>query len=78
MTISKATARATLVGHDGRLTNVQVDQAVLMLTMLAEPARLRQHLSKLRMVGLVQQRVDGRARLYRPSDTARPFLGRLQ
>ena len=74
------------------MTNVQVDQAVLMLSMLAEPTRLRllwglrdcelgvstlaqaaectptaasQHLSKLRMVGLVQQRADGRARLYR-------------
>jgi hypothetical protein len=41
MTISKATARATLAGHDERLTDVQVDQAELMLSMLAEPTRLR-------------------------------------
>jgi len=94
MTTSKETAPATLAGHDERLTDVQVDQAVLMLSMLAEPTRLRllwalragelgvsalaqaaectptaasQHLSKLRLVGLVQQRADGRARLYRLS-----------
>jgi DNA-binding transcriptional ArsR family regulator len=74
------------------LSGEQVDQAVVMLSMLAEPTRLRllwalrrgemgvsalaeaadctptaasQHLSKLRLVGLVQQRADGRARLYR-------------
>ena len=94
MTTGKETAPATLAGHDERLTDVQVDQAVLMLSMLAEPTRLRllwalrsdelgvsalahaaectptaasQHLSKLRMVGLVHQRADGRARLYRLS-----------
>ncbi|WP_216903721.1 ArsR/SmtB family transcription factor [Nocardia alni] len=91
---SKATAPATEAGHDARLTDPQVEQAVLMLSMLAEPTRLRllwalrdtelgvsalaeaakctptaasQHLSKLRLVGLVQQRADGRARLYRLS-----------
>jgi DNA-binding transcriptional ArsR family regulator len=72
------------------MTNVQLDQAVLMLSMLTELTRLlwalrdceldvstwmraaectptaaSQHLSKLRMVGLVQQRADGRARRYR-------------
>jgi DNA-binding transcriptional ArsR family regulator len=81
-------------GHDEHLTDARVGQAVTMLSMLAEPTRLRllwalrdaelgvtalaqaagcsptaasQHLSKLRLVGLVQQRADGRARLYRLS-----------
>jgi DNA-binding transcriptional ArsR family regulator len=94
MTTGKATTRTTPAGHDDRLTGQQVDQAVRMLSMLAEPTRLRllwalredelgvtalaeaaectptaasQHLSKLRLVGLVQQRADGRARLYRLS-----------
>jgi DNA-binding transcriptional ArsR family regulator len=93
MTTSR-TARTTPAGHEDRLTGEQVDQAVLMLSMLAEPTRLRllwalrdeelavsalagaagctptaasQHLSKLRLVGLVQQRAEGRARLYRLS-----------
>jgi DNA-binding transcriptional ArsR family regulator len=94
MPISNKTAQITPAGHDERLTDAQVAQAVLMLSMLAEPTRLRllwalhdgelgvsalaeaaectptvasQHLGKLRMVGLVQQRADGRARLYRLS-----------
>ncbi|MBU3066552.1 metalloregulator ArsR/SmtB family transcription factor [Nocardia sp. NEAU-G5] len=94
MTISRATERTTSAGHAERLTEAQVGEAVQMLSMLAEPTRLRllwalreeelgvtalaeaagcsptaasQHLSKLRLVGLVQQRADGRARLYRLS-----------
>lgn len=92
MTVSRTATTAT--GHDERLSEARVGQAVTMLSMLAEPTRLRllwalreaelgvtalaeaagctptaasQHLSKLRLVGLVQQRADGRARLYRLS-----------
>ncbi|MCX4098294.1 ArsR/SmtB family transcription factor [Nocardia sp. alder85J] len=94
MSIGKTTTRTTPAGHEEGLTGRQVDEAVRMLSMLAEPTRLRllwalrdgefgvtalaeaaectptaasQHLSKLRLVGLVQQRADGRARLYRLS-----------
>lgn len=54
--------RATLPGHDGRLTNVQVDQAELMSSMVAEPTRLRlfRALRDCKRPN-VQQRDDGRA-----------------
>jgi DNA-binding transcriptional ArsR family regulator len=85
------TARSTAV-HDAPLTEAHVRATVAMMTMLAEPTRLRllwalrggelgvsglaeaarcsptaasQHLSKLRLAGLVDQRAEGRARLYR-------------
>ncbi|WP_082777978.1 ArsR/SmtB family transcription factor [Tsukamurella pseudospumae] len=78
--------------HPERLSNEQVDAAVSMLAMLAEPTRLRllwalrddelgvgtlaekagctptaasQHLAKLRLAGVVVNRADGTARLYR-------------
>lgn len=85
-------ARRSAPGHDGSLTDQQVEAAVRSFTLLGDPTRVRmlwalrdqqldvaslagiaecrptvasQHLSKLRLAGLVEARRDGRRMVYR-------------